>query len=308
MKITVAICTWNRSELLKRTMSQMAEELFPPRVDWELLVVNNNCTDDTESVVESFQGRLPIRQIVEQKQGLSFARNAAVSCASGDYILWTDDDVIVDSGWLAAYESAFARYPEAAFFGGPIQPWFEGMPPRWMATDAWSLISTAFAALDYGTRECKASCSRLPFGANYAIRLDWQRRHLYDPRFGRRPETTISGEETIVLLGIIKEGGTGWWIPDAQVRHWIPKSRQSLAYLREYYAGYGRTLNRQSSAGAYPLVFGKPRWLLRHALESELAYCLHRLYAPPMHWISDLKKASIAWGQLQDFRKKEPSE
>lgn len=300
MKITVAICTWNRRELLQKTLSQIAEEVSPPRADWELLVVNNNCTDHTEGVVESFCGKLPIRQVMEHRQGLSFARNAAVSNALGEYILWTDDDVIVDAGWLTAYESAFSRHPEAAFFGGPIHPWFEGTPPRWMVADAWNAISAAFAALDHGGSECEVSSHNLPFGANYAVRSDWQRRFLYDPRFGRRADAAILLEETIVLLAIMQAGGKAWWLPDAQVQHWIPKSRQSLAYLREYYVGYGRTLTRRNSFQDCSMLFGKPRWLLRHALISELAYCLHRLYASPLHWIADLKQASIAWGQLQD--------
>ena len=47
MRITVAICTWNRCELLRQTLEQMTKLVIPPRVVWELLVVNNNCTDDT---------------------------------------------------------------------------------------------------------------------------------------------------------------------------------------------------------------------------------------------------------------------
>jgi glucosyl-dolichyl phosphate glucuronosyltransferase len=301
-KITVAICTWNRCELLRRTLCRFAEEVYPPHVPWELLIVNNNCSDDTEKVVHSFSDRIPIRQILEPRQGLSIARNAAIGSAQGEYILWTDDDVIVDPEWLTAYESAFLRHPEAAFFGGPIHPLFEGSPPRWMETEAWPLISTAFAALDYGTEECEIFGNELPFGANYAVRMDWQRRHLYDPRLGRRADTTISGEETMVLLAILKSGGNGWWIPTARVMHWVPKSRQSIAYLRDYYAGYGRVLNRQNPQMPCRMLFGKPRWLLGNALQSGLAYYLHRLYSSPDHWIEDLKKASIAWGQLQDFR------
>src|SRR5262249_10345499 len=106
MKLSVAICTWNRAKLLEQCLDRLANA-SPPTADWELLVVNNNCSDNTDGVLDSFAARLPVRRIFEPKQGHSNARNAAVRSASGDYIIWTDDDVLVDKEWLVAYERAF---------------------------------------------------------------------------------------------------------------------------------------------------------------------------------------------------------
>jgi hypothetical protein len=51
MHVTVAICTWNRAGLLAQTLEQMRQLVIPPGVTWELIVVNNNCTDDTDQVI-----------------------------------------------------------------------------------------------------------------------------------------------------------------------------------------------------------------------------------------------------------------
>jgi len=59
--ITVAICTWNRAENLRRTLEELTRIVLPGLYDWELLVVNNCCTDHTDDVVGSFRSRLPIR-------------------------------------------------------------------------------------------------------------------------------------------------------------------------------------------------------------------------------------------------------
>src|SRR5512134_131488 len=103
MDLTVAICTWNRGELLRKTLEQMTELVVPPGVTWELLVVNNNSTDHTDAVAAGFRRRLPLRYLVEPTPGKSNACNLAVREARGDYILWTDDDVLVSPQWLAAY-------------------------------------------------------------------------------------------------------------------------------------------------------------------------------------------------------------
>ena len=133
MLVTVAICTWNRARLLEQTLEGLRGLQVPAGTDWELLVVDNNSTDDTADVLRHFEGRLPLTAIPETRQGHSHARNAAVVRARGELLLWTDDDVIVDPGWIAAYVSAAAAWPEAAFFGGTVEPWFATAPPDWLA-------------------------------------------------------------------------------------------------------------------------------------------------------------------------------
>ena len=120
MDVTVAICTWNRAKLLDATLAQMCKLRIPSGITWELLVVDNNCTDDTPAVVERYADRLPVRRLDEKNQGMSYARNCAQRAAAADLLLWTDDDVLVDEDWLAAYVRAAARWPNAGYFGGLI--------------------------------------------------------------------------------------------------------------------------------------------------------------------------------------------
>ena len=132
MLITVAICTLNRAELLRRTLESSAAMRVPPQLDWELVVVNNGCTDHTDELIAAFAGRMAVRREFEPQRGVSNARNRAVDAARGDYIVWTDDDVIVNPAWLAAYAEAFRRWPEAAVFGGPILPRYEAPVVKWV--------------------------------------------------------------------------------------------------------------------------------------------------------------------------------
>ena len=87
--ITVVICTWNRCELLRQTLEQMTRLVIPPRVRWSVVVVDNNSTDDTATVIESFGGCLPIRRVFEPTPGQSHARNAGLREAEDpSRILW----------------------------------------------------------------------------------------------------------------------------------------------------------------------------------------------------------------------------
>ena len=100
----------------------MCNLTVPVGVKWELLVVNNRCTDDTDSVIARHQMRLPLRRLFEPEPGLSNARNCAVAAAQGDLMLWTDDDVLIDRDWLEAYVAAASKWPDAGYFGGRIEP------------------------------------------------------------------------------------------------------------------------------------------------------------------------------------------
>src|SRR5204862_6920845 len=117
VSVSVVICTWNRAGLLDQTLARMRELHVPAGLAWELLVVNNNCTDDTDAVVARHAPHLPLRVVHEPKQGHSNARNRGVAEARGELVLWTDDDVQVDPGWLAALADGAARHPGAAGFG-----------------------------------------------------------------------------------------------------------------------------------------------------------------------------------------------
>ena len=65
-EFTVAIATWNRAKLLDRTLTEMHRLRIPPSVEWELLVVNNNCTDQTDTVISNHKKYLPIRRLFER--------------------------------------------------------------------------------------------------------------------------------------------------------------------------------------------------------------------------------------------------
>lgn len=300
-KLSVAICTWNRSALLRQTLADFTAIEIPAGVDWELLVVNNNCTDDTSRVLDTYRDTLPLTVVSEPRPGLSHARNAAVTHCNGDFILFTDDDVRVERGWLAAYAGAIDMHPSASFFGGPIAPSFERAPPAWLV-QVWPRVASAYGERALGAVPLRFDGEKLtPFGANYAVRRRDQQRHPYDTRLGARAGTLMLGEEIGLVRALLAEGGEGWWVPDARVAHHVPARLLTVRYLRRYFAGVGAMMALLDESGEVSDA-DRSFTAWRLALEQEYDYRKARLREPPERWINDLIVSSMTWGRLRRRR------
>lgn len=121
--VTVAICTRNRPDWVDRCLASL-ERLNPEPLDmtqeFEILVVDNAPPDErTRSAVV----RHPrVRYVVEPRPGLNFGRNRALREAKGTFLAYVDDDVVVDSGWLAGLREAWSENPDAKAFTGLVLP------------------------------------------------------------------------------------------------------------------------------------------------------------------------------------------
>jgi glycosyltransferase involved in cell wall biosynthesis len=291
-QVTVAICTWNRAPLLRRALASLAALEIPREVSLDLLVVDNGSSDETPALLREQAAALPLRAVCEPQPGLSHARNRAAAEARGELILWIDDDVEVEPGWLAAYVEASRRHAGASFFGGAALPWFEQPPPEWIA-ESWEQIADAFSIRVLPPEPARIQAWRLPVGANFAVRSEAQRRHAYDPRLGRRRGEWTSGEETALLRRLLADGESGWWVPDARVRHWIPCERLAEPHLRRIWFGQGRERALTRSGAPRPRVR-----LLARALRAEARYRVSRRLSQPPVWLHNLERAQTRWGEL----------
>lgn len=300
MKVTIAICTWNRAAMLGDTLLSLTKMDVPPQLEWEVIVVNNNSSDATDHIISSFNGLLPIRRIFENQPGLSNARNAAVSVFTGDYILWTDDDVLVEPVWLRSYVAAFKRHPDSAVFGGPIKPYFEHNPPQWLI-DGIRYVPEAFGIRNLSPVETQLvpQSQQFPFGANFAIRRAEQMAFPYNPAIGRSPSNAfLGGEEIQVMSGIMAAGHSGWWVPNSIVSHRIRAEQLQLDYVKKFYVGVGRWMGLSDREIKYPTIMGYPRWMLRELLMRQARYWFLLTTAPRAETLAELKAACILRGRL----------
>ena len=256
--VCIAIPTWNRSTLLRESLESLTRLRVPPEVGWEVVVVDNGCTDDTAAVVADFADRLPaLRRVSEPVPGLSAARNRALDACNARHLLFIDDDARVASGWLEAFVSAARDYPEAGVFGGPVVPWFPTPPDRELL-EAFPLVRRGFCGLDHGRARGHLPAPMRLVGANMAFRTDAVLGLRFDTRLGVQRMSLIGGEEDQFITALRERGVDVVWVPEMAIEHTVDPSRLEVSYLMRYFRDRARTRIRLLGPPAGPRVGGVP--------------------------------------------------
>jgi glucosyl-dolichyl phosphate glucuronosyltransferase len=149
--ITLLVCTYNRSGDLRELLETALAQETGGEFTYEVLVVDNNSTDDTRAVVEGFvaAGHANLRYLFEEKQGKSHALNSGLRALRGWAYVITDDDFILPKDWAKGIYEGFRDHPDVAFVSGKVLPRWEREPPAWLTTEHWSALAMA----DYGEEE-----------------------------------------------------------------------------------------------------------------------------------------------------------
>jgi len=255
ISVTLLIATYNRAELLDETLTSIRALRVRTGRHWEILVVDNNSTDETRAVVERQSRDFPaaLRYLFEARQGRSSALNTGIAAASGDVIAMTDDDVRVEAGWLEAACEAFED-PSIAYAGGPVVPIWDAPAPRWLDLtrgDLWGTI----AIQNHGEAPFLYEEKRkVPLGANMAAR-----RSLFSSiggfraDLGRSNGRVVMGQEVPELLVRARAAGLrGVYLPAMRVHHHIPAKRLTRSYFRTWW--YGKGISRSALERMQPVT------------------------------------------------------
>lgn len=279
---TVLIATYNRAALLDRTLDSLRRLRLRDR-RWEVIVVDNNSTDATRGIVERHARDFPVPlcYLLEARQGRSSALNAGIAAARGAVIAMTDDDVIVDEGWLEAACDTLLKpiSADVAYAGGPVRPLWEAPPPAWLDLhrgDLWGTIAIQDHGRDPFVYEDKR---KVPLGANMAATRElFARIGNFRADLGRTSGARVLGQEVPELLARARAAGyRGAYVPAMQVDHHIPAARLTRRYFRRWW--YGKGVSRARLEESRPItelgvdlrvtphVLGVPRYMYRSALQ-----------------------------------------
>jgi glycosyltransferase involved in cell wall biosynthesis len=266
MDITVTVCTHNRARSLQRTLASLAQMNVPPDVTWELIVVDNNSSDDTRSVVEEFArtSGLNVRYVFEAKQGLSHARNTGVREARGKVVAFTDDDVVVDSNWITGLGAALLGLNAMAVGGRCLADWDGVVKPSWVQTDGpFRLREEFFLEFNLGDQ---LKLTRIPpWGLNMAFRKKaFEKYGLFRADLGVVGSKRMLGEDTEFGRRLVQAGEKIAYAPNAIVRHPIDPRRLTKPYVLSYYFSSGQSSQRERAWSKETICyFGVPRYIYR---------------------------------------------
>ena len=276
--VSIIVCTYNRADSLQRTLRSLNEMTVVHDQGWELVVVDNNSTDSTKACVDKFkqESKFPVRYIFESRQGKPYALNTGIQSATGEILLFTDDDVIVDKGWLSNVIKTFSE-TQCVGVGGRIAPVWPGEKPSWFRTDGPYGLMSAIASYDLGDFPCELNSTNVPFGANVAFRREAFDRYGYyrtdlGPSAGK-DRIGGGGEDTELARRFVRSGEKLMYAPSAIVYHPVEPERARKRYFKLWHFEYGKALIKLGvDVPRGVQYFGVPRYLFRSFFENSFKW------------------------------------
>ena len=226
MKLSIVVCTYGRYDIIDETIDSILSSASNIKCPLELLVVDNNPPESKKKIriVKSAQ----IKVVDEYKTGLSNARNKGVTEASGDVILFNDDDIYATEGYLNYYYEFFKTHPRVDVAGGKTVPHYEDLKPDWIDPELEKYLSL----IDYGNKARPIKSGEYLVGANIAFRKTvFDKYGLFNVALGRQGATgLLSNEETDFVA---KLPGYPYYLPGAAVKHRIFPERLLKSWFKK---------------------------------------------------------------------------
>ncbi|MEQ9234896.1 hormogonium polysaccharide biosynthesis glycosyltransferase HpsE [Coleofasciculus sp. E2-BRE-01] len=294
---TVAIPTYNGASRLPKLFEKLRQQIGLDQISWEIIVVDNNSTDNTAQVVHEYQGNwlvdVPLTYILEPQQGAAFARLRAVQAAQGELIGFLDDDNLPNPDWIAQAYTFAQEHPQAGAFSGQIHGDFEVEPP-----ENFQRIQAFLAIREHGStpHQFEPQNLRLPPAASLVVRKKaWCETVPSCPTLtGKLPGVMIQGDDYEPLLYIYKAGWEIWYHPDLHTYHQIPHWRLERDYLLSISRGCGLATCQLRMVNAKP--WQKPLIVLRNFLGS-----LRRVVLQLIKYRGQFKTNLIAACEMEFF-------
>jgi glycosyltransferase involved in cell wall biosynthesis len=240
--LTVVICTYNGEKRFPEVLEALRVQINTEEFSWEILVVDNNSTDNTAQILQDYQaqwdGIAPLRYCLELEQGAAHARKRAIKEVKSTLIGFLDDDNIPASNWVsAAYE--FAReHPQSGAVGSYIQGEFEIEPPP-----NFKRLMPFLAITQRGSKPLlyQPDKNLLPPSAGLVVRTQAWQESVPEQCIlsGRTPGSMLTGEDLEALSYIQMQDWEIWYNPAMKIVHKIPRRRLEMEYLIPFFRGIG---------------------------------------------------------------------
>ena len=314
---TVLICTYNRAADLARTLEGLSQ--LRTGVTWEVVVVDNNSSDDTPAVVRSAAARFPVplRYLFEGRQGKSHALNTGINRSAARVIAFTDDDVDVPEGWLDEGVRPLLQRNDIDYTGGPVRPGWGAPRPRWL--DESGNLGGTLAVKDHGDTPFVFEEERkTPLGVNMAVRRALiERIGGFRPDLGRCGGSLLGQEQAEFFYRSRRAGARGLYVPAMWLTHQVPAARLTRDYFRRWWFWkgisharlhgiHGSTELGVDLAGV-PRVAGVPRYMFRTAVADAIGWCRGLLTGQPARRTEHAMMLAYFAGYLRESLRRSPA-
>lgn len=290
MVVSVIIPTYNRSQFIELTLQSFVRQNFDVQ-QFEIIIADNNSTDSTKDVINRFienNKNVSLTYFIEKNQGVHYARNSAAKKARGEYLYFTDDDMIAEPDLLKELLYLFTLDSKIASVTGVVRPKWEVKPPDWVL----KLCNNALLSLndpDYDLIISDKDCN--VFSCHQMIK-----REVFFSSGGFNPENTkglwIGDGETGLNMKIKELGFKFAFNRKSVIHHIIPAGRMTQSYLNKRLANQGNsdcyTFYRKNHPGSLVLMIR----MVKSSIKScySLLRCLKNILFFNINWRLNLAR------------------
>ncbi|MDH5435790.1 MAG: glycosyltransferase [Gammaproteobacteria bacterium] len=238
--LTVLICTYNRIDLLKKTINSLNKADRPDNKSIDILVAANACTDDTHTFLADYQqrqkneGLLSLNWLTEPIAGKSYALNTAIPTISSSLIAFVDDDHRVDKKFFISIFNAFDENPASHIYCGRILPDWDGNEPAWLHDDGeYKIYPLPVPRYDQGNDPRQIDISGpLPGGGNVTIRKEvFSIIGLFSTQLGPHGHNLGGGEDSDFMHRAVNQKINIFYDPEIIQYHYVDTERLKLSYI-----------------------------------------------------------------------------
>ncbi|GAB4401308.1 MAG: hypothetical protein OHK0053_23850 [Microscillaceae bacterium] len=243
--ISVVICCYNSARRIETTLLHLVHQEFDKK--WEVILVDNNCRDNTVEVALSvwsgLKTKTPLNIVKEYKSGLSFARQKGISASKYDIIVFVDDDNHLHPDYLHRAYQRMQDFPNMAAIGGQGIPIFEEKTsvPDWFPKYASSYATGPIAPKSGILHEPYLN----PYGAGLVLRKNAVK-DVFSTGFtfalnDRKGLNLESGGDIELLYAVRLKRYDVFFDEDLIFNHFIPKNRLEYGYFKKINFYFGKS-------------------------------------------------------------------
>lgn len=241
MRFSFITCTYNRDKYIEQTLQSVCDQKYPDN-NYEIIVIDNNSTDNTPSICEEFRAKYPnknFRYFKEMNQGLSFALNRGIKEAQGEFLIFVDDDETIIPQHLERLDNHLRTYPEAVLCGTPVIPVYEIPEPKWMSRFTQRLIGGYF---DQGKEVKILEAKNYPGTGHTIIKKElYERYGNYNTELGRKGTSLIGAEDKDMFNRLKNNNIVCYYLPDIPIYHHIPPNKMTDEFFHKLTYSIGKS-------------------------------------------------------------------
>jgi len=238
--LSVLVCTYNREELLEKTLRSILNQQFNYEQGFEVWVVDNASTDSTPEISYRLQKEFSnLYYHREERQGVAIARNTGARLAHAPYIAYYDDDLTLAPDCLnQIMVPFFNQNPTPQAVTGKCLLEWEGGRAEWFPEKHEVLLSR----YDFGDEPRSMTADEYLVTMNVAfnkeafLALGGVREDL-----SRKGRMFICGADNDIFNRIMINEGSIYYNPKALIYHYVPKNRMQKSWLLKRFYGQGAT-------------------------------------------------------------------